>query len=73
MNRRKTEIADNKPEDINACSTEELETFSISIANTFEGACLNTGAQKEVVGRSQANAYCRMLGKKPKHICRKVS
>ena len=63
MNRREIETADSKPEEIYACSTEELETFSISTANTFEGACLDTGAQKAVVGRSQANAYCRMLGK----------
>jgi hypothetical protein len=35
-----------------------------SANSTWNGACVDTGAQKTVIGLPQAMAYCRFVGKK---------
>ena len=38
-----------------------------SSSNEFKGACLDIGAEKSVIGRKQAMAYCKFTGCKFKH------
>lgn len=48
---------------IYACDSRQMEAFSsYSTTVHFYGACIDTGAQRSVIGIKQAEAYCRMLG-----------
>lgn len=41
----------------------DLSIYAISEdRNQFEGACLDTGASRSVVGRAQAESYCKYMG-----------
>jgi len=63
--RRYSRSLKSKFQDIfNVLNVETADVLLSSDAGGFQGVCLDIGAQRSVVGRKQAMAYCRKLGKK---------